>query len=165
MEQYLKQGLVSDSKVLDIRQVDVRVARMSHPIRSSSLSLFLVAQISMGKILENNIAVFVVTFATQEMLLFRNAKTREAIIGSEQNIEQCHYAAVITRAQEELDNELTGGWKVIEVCTISSMISMHSLFRILGCVLTGDFLCRWVEDLLAHTYRLVLAHLSSRITH
>ena len=25
MEQYLKQGLVSDSKVLDIRQVDVRV--------------------------------------------------------------------------------------------------------------------------------------------
>ena len=25
MEQYLKQGLVSDSKVLDIRQVDVRL--------------------------------------------------------------------------------------------------------------------------------------------
>lgn len=24
MEQYLKQGLISDSKVLDIRQVDVR---------------------------------------------------------------------------------------------------------------------------------------------
>lgn len=162
MEQYLKQGLVSDSKVLDIRQVDVRVARMSHPIRSSSLSLFLVAQISMGKILENNIAVFVVTFATQEMLLFWNAKTREAIIGSEQNIEQCHYAAVITRAQEELDNELTGGWKVIEVCAISSMILM---FHLLCCVLTDDFLCRWAEDLLVHTYRLFLAHFSSRIPH
>lgn len=25
MEQYLKQGLISDSKVLDIRQVDVRL--------------------------------------------------------------------------------------------------------------------------------------------
>lgn len=28
MEQYLKQGLVSDSKVLDIRQVEVRCVRI-----------------------------------------------------------------------------------------------------------------------------------------
>ncbi|TCD67594.1 protein translocase subunit [Steccherinum ochraceum] len=93
MEQYLKQGLVSDSKVLDIRQVDI----------------------SMGKILENEIPVYVVTFATQEMLLFRNAKTREIVVGAENRVEQCHYAAVVTRVEEELDNELTGGWKVIEM--------------------------------------------------
>ena len=69
----------------------------------------------MGKILENEIPVFVVTFATQEMLLFRNAKTREIVVGAEDRVEQCHYAAVVTRVEEELDNELTGGWKVIEV--------------------------------------------------
>ena len=102
MEQYLKQGLISDSKVLDIRQVDV----------------------SSGKILENNIPVFVITFATQEMLLFRNAKTREIIVGSEDRVEQCHYAAVITRVQEELDDELTGGWKVVEVR--NSLFSTHT---------------------------------------
>lgn len=49
------------------------------------------------------------------MLLFRNAKTGEPVVGAENRVEQCHYAAVITRVQEELDNELTGGWKVVEV--------------------------------------------------
>ena len=49
------------------------------------------------------------------MLLFRNVKTGEIIVGAEDRVEQCHYAAVITRLEEELDNELTGGWKVIEV--------------------------------------------------
>jgi len=98
MEQYLKQGLVSDSKVLDIRQVDI----------------------STGKILDNNVPVFVVTFATQEMLLFRNAKSREIVVGNEKRVEQCHYAAVITRVEEELDNELTGGWKVAEMARRSA---------------------------------------------
>ncbi|EGO22264.1 hypothetical protein SERLADRAFT_451135 [Serpula lacrymans var. lacrymans S7.9] len=98
MEQYLKQGLISDSKVLDIRQVDV----------------------SDGKILENNVPVFVITFATQEVLLFRNAKTREVIVGAEDKVEQCMYAAVVTRVAEELGNELTGGWKVVEMARRSS---------------------------------------------
>ncbi|TFY83168.1 hypothetical protein EWM64_g858 [Hericium alpestre] len=80
MEQYLRQGLVSDSKVLDIRQVDVNT----------------------GKFLENNVPVFVITFATQEVLLFRNVAT------------------VITRVEEELDNEVTGGWKVVEMARRSS---------------------------------------------
>jgi hypothetical protein len=70
----------------------------------------------MGKILENNVPVFVITFTTQEILLFRSAKTREVKIGAEDKVERCMYAAVITRVEEELGNELTGGWKVIEVC-------------------------------------------------
>lgn len=96
MEQYIKQGLVSDSKVLDIRQVDVASA----------------------KLLESNggeIPVFVVTFATQEVLLFRKAKTGEVAVGAENKVEQCTYAAVLTRVEEELADELTGGWKVVEV--------------------------------------------------
>ncbi|OSX64240.1 hypothetical protein POSPLADRAFT_1073819 [Postia placenta MAD-698-R-SB12] len=98
MEQYLRQGLISDSKILDIRQVDI----------------------SAGKILENDVPVFVVTFATQEMLLFRNVKTREIIVGAENRVEQCHYAAVVTRVEEELDNEVTGGWKIVEMARRSA---------------------------------------------
>ncbi|KAF7317021.1 Mitochondrial import inner membrane translocase subunit TIM44 [Mycena chlorophos] len=98
MEQYLKHGLVSDSKVLDIRQVDV----------------------STGKILDNEIPVFVISFSTQEVLLFRNAVTREIVEGAEDKVEQCMYVAAITRVEEELHNELTGGWKVIEVARRSA---------------------------------------------
>ena len=63
--------------------------------------------------------MFVITFATQEMLIFRNAKTGEITVGAEDKVEQCHYAAVVTRVEEELDNELTGGWKIVEVRTLS----------------------------------------------
>ncbi|KAJ8587307.1 import inner membrane translocase subunit tim44 [Rhizopogon salebrosus TDB-379] len=98
MEQYLRQGLVSDSKVLDIRQVDV----------------------SDGKILDSSIPVFVVTFSTQEILLFRNAASREIVVGAENRVEQCVYAAVITRVGEEMADEVTGGWKVIEMARRSA---------------------------------------------
>ncbi|KAF7327572.1 Mitochondrial import inner membrane translocase subunit TIM44 [Mycena kentingensis (nom. inval.)] len=98
MEQYLHHGLVSDSKVLDIRQVDV----------------------SDAKILDNERPVFIVSFSTQEVLLFRNAKTKEIVEGAEDKVEQCMYVAVITRLEEELQNELTGGWKVIEMARRSA---------------------------------------------
>lgn len=104
-----------------------------------------VLQILHGKILEDEIPVYVVTFATQEVLLFRNAKTGEIMVGAENRVEQCHYAAVITRIEAELDNELTGGWKVVEVRTRVSTkprlyLSMSS---------------RWAGDLLASTCRRV----------
>jgi len=100
MEQYLRQGLMPDSKVLDIRQVDV----------------------STGRFLEDNTPVFVITFTTQEVLLFRDRKTRDVVIGAENRVEQCNYAAVVTRVEEELDNELTGGWKVIEASTFPCLM-------------------------------------------
>jgi import inner membrane translocase subunit TIM44 len=98
MEVFLGRGLVSDSRVLDIRQVDITA----------------------GKMLDNNVPVFVVTFATQEVMCFRNAKTREVISGAEDRVEQCHYAAVITRIEDDLDNELTAGWKIIEMARRSA---------------------------------------------
>ncbi|CAK5267228.1 unnamed protein product [Mycena citricolor] len=98
MEVYLRQGLISDSKVLDIRQVDI----------------------SAGKVLENELPVFVIQFSTQEVLLFRNAISREIVVGAENKVEQCTYVAAVTRVEEELDNELTGGWKVIEMARRSA---------------------------------------------
>jgi import inner membrane translocase subunit TIM44 len=93
MGQYIKQGLVSESKILDIKHVDIM----------------------QGKLLENDIPVFVVSFASQEILLFRNAKTGEVIVGDENAVEACRYAMVLTRMESELDNELTSGWKVVEM--------------------------------------------------
>ena len=65
--------------------------------------------------LEDDIPVLCVTFSTQEVLLFRDAKTGEVTVGAEDKVEQCGYGAIITRVESELDNETTGGWKVIEV--------------------------------------------------
>ncbi|KAH9011063.1 hypothetical protein EDB85DRAFT_1871012, partial [Lactarius pseudohatsudake] len=93
MEQYLCQGMQPDLKALDIRQVDV----------------------STGRFLEDNTPVFMITFTAQEVLLFRDRKTREVVVGAEDRVEQCNYAAVVTCVEEDLENELTGGWKVIEV--------------------------------------------------
>lgn len=59
------------------------------------------------------------TFSTQEVLLFRNAASREIVVGAENRVEQCVYAAVITRVHEELADEVTGGWKVVEVSFVS----------------------------------------------
>ena len=77
-------------------------------------------QVQDAKILENDVPVFLVSFATQEMLLFRNAKTAEIVVGAENKVEQCTYVAAITRIPEQLDDELTGGWKIIEVCSSTS---------------------------------------------
>jgi hypothetical protein len=108
MEHYLRQGLISSSKVLDIRQVDVTAGKLLDSAASTA----------------EQIPVWVVTFATQEVMTFRNAKTGEIVVGAEDKVEQCHYAAVITRLEEEIEDEVTGGWKVIEVCfPVSSVLS------------------------------------------
>ena len=72
-------------------------------------------QITGAKILENDIPVLIVTCTTQEVLIFRDPKTREIVVGQEDRVEQCTYGAVITRIPEEMDNEITGGWKIVEV--------------------------------------------------
>lgn len=87
-----------------------------------------IPQVSHGKILEDgDIPVFLVTFSTQEVLMFRNSLTGEVAVGAPNKVEQCTYAAVITRVQDELEDELTAGWKVIEVrvCLIASFF-FHS---------------------------------------
>lgn len=103
-------------------------------ILSRSLRAF---QISDAKILDNNVPVFLVTFVTQEILMFRNAKTREISVGADNKVEQCVYVAAITRMEEELDNELTGGWKVIEVCSrtgfdVRELIFFHRWVVVVG---------------------------------
>ena len=78
------------------------------------------------------------TFSTQEVLLFRNPVSREVVIGAENRVEQCVYAAVITRIVEETSDELTGGWKVVEVRNISSFYTIVLLIPL--------YFCRWHVD-------------------
>lgn len=67
------------------------------------------------KVLENDVNVFVISFRTQEMITFRDPKTGEIVVGDENKIEQCGYVAVMTRIEEDIDNEVTGGWKIIDM--------------------------------------------------
>lgn len=71
-----------------------------------------------SKILENDLHVFVVAWRTQEIIAYRDLKTGELAQGSEDKIEQVGYVAVFTRVEEELDNKVTGGWKVIDVSSL-----------------------------------------------
>ncbi|GAA98361.1 uncharacterized protein L969DRAFT_334238 [Mixia osmundae IAM 14324] len=93
IQPYLSKGLVPDSRVLDIRGVDIAAA----------------------KVLENETNVFVVSFRTQEITAFRDPKTGEVAAGSEDQIDQCGYVMVMTRIEEELENPITAGWKVIDI--------------------------------------------------
>lgn len=75
------------------------------------------------------------------MLLFRNAKTGEIVVGAENKVEQCTYVAAITRIPEELDDELTGGWKVIEV-------GVSHLNKV-----SANELLRWPAGALVHIFK------------
>jgi len=92
-KQYTEQGLVPDGKVLDIRGVDIVSARI---------------------IPETEVPVFVVACRSQEVHLYRHAKTGELAAGVEDRIQQCTYAAVITRIADEVQNQETKGYRIID---------------------------------------------------
>lgn len=71
-----------------------------------------------AKILENDLHVYVISWRTQEILAYRDLATGEITQGSEEKLEMCGYVAVLTRVEEELDNPITGGWKIIDVSSL-----------------------------------------------
>lgn len=97
----VSQGLISDSRILDIRKVELL----------------------QSKILENEMPILLVEFNTQEVLLFRNKKG-EIALGSEDNIEHARYRMVWTKDQC-IDptlpvNVKTLGWRAIEALKVDS---------------------------------------------
>ena len=68
-----------------------------------------------AKVLENDLHVYIISWRTQEILAFRDLKTGEITEGSEDQLISCGYVAVMTRLEDELDNPITGGWKIIDV--------------------------------------------------
>ncbi|EMD00927.1 hypothetical protein BAUCODRAFT_100530 [Baudoinia panamericana UAMH 10762] len=94
MHQYTQAGLKSDGKILDIRNVDILSARMLEP---------------------GEIPVFVLMCRTQEVHVYRNAKSGELAAGMEDKVQQVTYAIGVTRIPEDVANPETRGWKLIEL--------------------------------------------------
>lgn len=94
MEQYTKAGLKSDGRILDIRHVDILNARLLEP---------------------GDIPVFIITCRTQEVHVYRNAKTKELAAGMEDKVQLVTYAIGVTRLPEEVSNPETRGWRMIEL--------------------------------------------------
>ena len=89
------QGLVSDSKLLDIRRVDIR-----------QLTL-----------LEEELPIILVGFSTHEILVYKDKKGQIAL-GSEDVIQTAQYVIAFTKAQlldpDAVPNPKTNGWIVID---------------------------------------------------
>ena len=94
LDPYLQRGYIADGRILDLSNIEI----------------------VQGKILETGpMPVLVISFQTPELMYFTDPKTREIIDGSVEQAIQCRYAMVLTRLEAELENEVTGGWKIIEL--------------------------------------------------
>ncbi|KAK3329365.1 hypothetical protein B0H66DRAFT_20815 [Apodospora peruviana] len=93
-KQYLQAGLKSDGRILDIRGVDILKARMLEP---------------------GEIPVFIITCRTQEVHVYRNAKSGQLAAGMEDKVQLVTYAIGITRIAEDVTNPETRGWRLIEM--------------------------------------------------
>ncbi|KAI0485243.1 hypothetical protein GGR56DRAFT_617376 [Xylariaceae sp. FL0804] len=93
-KQYLQAGMKSDGRILDIRAVDIMKARMLEP---------------------GEIPVFIITCRTQEVHVYRNAKTNELAAGMEDKVQLVTYAIGITRTPDDVNNPETRGWRLIEM--------------------------------------------------
>ncbi|KAG0045154.1 protein translocase subunit [Gryganskiella cystojenkinii] len=94
----IAQGLVSDCKILELRNVELVSA----------------------KVLENDVPVLIVSFNTQEITVFRNRLTREVVFGKEDAIEEATYACVITLTPETMSNPLTRGVRIMDMAKHNS---------------------------------------------
>ncbi|KAI9876008.1 MAG: protein translocase subunit [Pleopsidium flavum] len=93
-QQYTTAGLKSDGRILDIRHVDILSARMLEP---------------------GEIPVFIITCRTQEVHVYRQAKTNELAAGMEDKVQLVTYAIGVTRVPEDVNNPETRGWRLIEL--------------------------------------------------
>lgn len=94
MQQYTQHGLVSDGRILDIRNVEVLNARLLEP---------------------GDIPVFVIMCRTQEVHVYKNKKTGQLASGMEDKVQQVTYAIGVTRLPEDVHNPETRGWRLIEL--------------------------------------------------
>lgn len=92
--EYTAAGLKSDGRILDIRHVDILSARLLEP---------------------GDTPVFIVTCRTQEVHVYRNAKTDQLAAGMEDKVQLVTYAIGVTRVPEDVNNPETRGWRLIEL--------------------------------------------------
>ena len=91
--EYIKSGLVSASQVIEVSGVDVLQAKFHN----------------------ETVPVFLATCESQEVFAWKSAKTGEVKVGDVGSVKRSRYVFALTMVESELDNEVTGGWKVVEV--------------------------------------------------
>jgi len=91
--EYIKSGLVSASQVIEVSSVDVLQAKFHN----------------------ETVPVFLVTCESQEVHAWKSAKTGEVKVGDARSVKRSRYVFALTMVESELENELTSGWKVVEV--------------------------------------------------
>ena len=89
------QGLIADSKLLDIRRVDIRQMTL----------------------LEDELPVILIGFSTHELLVYKNKKGK-VVLGSEDSIQTAHYVIAFTKKQlvepDASFDPKTNGWVIID---------------------------------------------------
>ena len=93
-QEWTKNGLRVDGRILDIRHVDILSARMLEP---------------------GEVPVFIITCRTQEVHVYRQIKTGELAAGMEDRVQLVTYAIGVTRTAEDVNNPETRGWRLIEL--------------------------------------------------
>ena len=93
-QEWTKNGLRVDGRILDIRHVDIVSARMLDP---------------------GEVPVFIVSCRTQEVHVYRQIKTGQLAAGMEDRVQQVTYAIGVTRTAEDVNNPETRGWRLIEL--------------------------------------------------
>ncbi|WFD43448.1 protein translocase subunit [Malassezia psittaci] len=94
IDPYLQRGYLPQGRTLDLSNIEVL----------------------QGKMLESGpMPVLVISFQTQELMYFTDPRSGEVKEGSVEQANLCRYAMVLTRVESELDNEITGGWKIVEL--------------------------------------------------
>ena len=93
-QQYTSAGLRSDGRILDIRHVDISSARLLDP---------------------GEVPVFIITCRTQEVHVYRHAKTNDLAAGMEDKVQLVTYAIGVTRVPEDVNHPETRGWRLIEL--------------------------------------------------
>jgi import inner membrane translocase subunit TIM44 len=91
-----QQGLISDCKIQDLRDVDVSLSNANVRFSKRQLLTQCFLQLVTAKILDNDIPVLVLSFRTQEVVLFRNAISKEIVFGKEvcSSCKGIHYVVV-----------------------------------------------------------------------
>ena len=89
------QGLIPDSKLLDIRKVDIRKMTL----------------------LEDELPVILIGFSTHELVVYKNKKGK-VVLGSDESIQTAHYVIAFTKKQlleaEAQIEPKTNGWVIID---------------------------------------------------
>lgn len=93
-KQYKEANLYSAGRVIDIRGVDILSAKLLPP---------------------SDVPVYVIGCRAQEVHMYKNIKTDEIVAGMEDHIQQSTYAMVLTRIPENIEDEETKGWQVLEL--------------------------------------------------